>query len=268
MSPRALCFGFVSLLLASTAAAAEPEPLPEPAPAAPAEPPPYAAWQGSGHAEPVGAAPLPAPPPSVGAPAYSRRTVELIPQLGLALPSCRAGDQSADRCDGVTTGGIAGFTGLWRVTPYFAWGGGFELAAFRYDPPERLELSEAGAAAVWLGLTGRVYFVDEGSLDPYLQLGLGVGALGTTATDRVGVTWEETGAGPAAQIGGGLDFYLGRSIRLGPALSYTRVFVDKIRRCRASGDGDCRDVSKDENGYLNSYFSLTARLSILLGGEL
>lgn len=272
MSPRALCFGSVLLLLTSAAPAAEPEPVPEPAatppPAGPVEPPPYSAWQGSSHAAPVGAAPLPAPPPSVGAPAFSRRTVELIPSLGLALPSCRAGSQTDDRCDGVTTGGIAGFTGLWRVTPYFAWGGGFELSAFRYDPPEDLELSDAGAAAVWLGLVGRAYFIEEGSLDPYLQLGIGVGALGTTATDVAGVTWEETGAGPAAQIGGGLDFYLSRSIKLGPALSYTRVLVDKIRRCRASGDGNCVDVSKDENGYLNSYFALTARLSILLGGEL
>jgi hypothetical protein len=113
-----------------------------------------------------------------------------------------------------------------------------------------------------------VYFNDDGSLDPYVQLGIGVGALGTTAADPSGTTWEETGAGPAGQLGGGIDFHLSRSIKLGPAVAYTRVFVDKIRRCRASGDGDCVDVSKDANGHLDSYFSLTARLTILLGGEL
>jgi hypothetical protein len=193
--------------------------------------------------------------------------VELIPSAGVALPNCRAGTDSDARCDGVTTGGIVGFTGLWRVTPYFAWGGGFEIAAFAYDPPKALGLTDAGAGAVWLGLVGRAYFMEEGSLDPYLQLGIGVGALGTSAKDSAGTTWEETGAGPAGSVGGGLDFYLGRSVKLGPALSYTRVFVDKIRRCRASGDGNCVDVSKDEQGHLHSYFALSARLSFLLGGE-
>lgn len=274
MTPRArLRLGSFVLACAAHAMAAEPEPVADPAPAEPApaaQPPPqpaYSAWQGNAYGAPVGTPPPPVPPPGVGAPAFARRTVELIPSLGLALPNCRAGSQTDDRCDGVSAGGIAGFTGLWRVTPYFAWGGGFELSAFGYDPPEELELTDASAGAVWLGLIGRVYFVEEGSLDPYIQLGVGVGALGTRARDSARVTWEETGAGPAAAIGGGLDFYLSRSLRLGPSLTYTRVFVDKIRRCRASGDGDCVDVSKDENGHLNSYFALTARLSILLGGE-
>jgi hypothetical protein len=203
----------------------------------------------------------------VGEPIYARRTVELIPTLGAALAGCRAGSQSDDRCDGVGAGITLGFTGLWRVTPYFAWGGGFEVSGFAYEPPAELQLEGVGAGAVWLGLIGRVYFLDEGSVDPYLQLGIGVGALGTTSKDPVGVTWEETGAGPAANIGGGVDFFLGRSVRLGPSLSYARVFVDKIRRCRASGDGACVDVSKDEHGHLNSYLALTARLTFMLGGE-
>ena len=46
-----------------------------------------------------------------------------------------------------------------------------------------------------------------------------------------------------------------------------RVFVDKIRRCQASGDGNCVDVPKDEDGHLNSHLALTARLTIMLGGE-
>jgi hypothetical protein len=245
---------------------AESTPAPAPAPATTADPP-YAAWQGSGHAPPDGYSPGSIPAPAVGAPIYARRTVELIPALGVALANCRAGSRSDNRCDGVGGGGIVGFTGLWRVTPYFAWGGGFEVAAFRNRPSEESELSDASAAAVWLGLIGRVYFNDEGALDPYVQLAIGVGALGTQATDPADVTWEETGAGPAAQIGGGLDFHLSRSLRLGPSLTYTRVFVDKIRRCQASGGGKCVDVSKDDDGHLNSHLTLAARLTITLGGE-
>lgn len=264
------CFALVlvagQVWAAESNADAEPPAEPTPAPA-PTTAPPYTPWQGSGHAPPDDYSPGPLPAPAVGSPIYARRTVELIPALGVALANCRAGSRSDDRCEGVGGGGMVGFTGLWRVTPYFAWGGGFEVAAFRNRPPEEAELSDASAAAVWLGLMGRVYFNDEGTLDPYLQLAIGVGALGTRATDPAGVTWEETGAGPAAQIGGGLDFHLSRSLRLGPSLTYTRVFVDKIRRCQASGDGKCEDVAKDDDGHLNAHLTLAARLTITLGGE-
>lgn len=193
--------------------------------------------------------------------------MELIPALSVALPGCRAGTTSDDTCEGVSTGGTLAFTALWRVTPYFAWGGGFDIAGFRYEPPQQLGRKNASAGAVWMGLDGRVYFNDEGSLDPYIQLGIGVGALGTTFQEQNGDSYDETGAGPAARVGGGIDFYLGRSLRLGPSLLYTRVFVDKIRRCRGGG-GDCVDLSKDANGHLDGFFSLGASLTIMLGEEL
>jgi hypothetical protein len=241
---------------------------PSAAPAEP-EPAPYGAWQGRGHAPPSSAVPPSAPLPKVGAPEYSRRPVELIPTLSVALPSCRAGTQSDDRCEGVSTGGTLAFTALWRVTPYFAWGGGFELAGFSYDPPRSFGRTHTSAGAVSMGLTGRVYFNDEGALDPYVQLGIGVGALGTTFNDKQqnGDPFEETGAGPAAQVGGGIDFYLGRSVRIGPTLMYTRVFVDKIRRCRGGGS-ECVDVNKDDDGHLDAFLTAGASITVMLGEEL
>ena len=154
------------------------------------------------------------------------------------------------------------------MTPHFAWGGGFAFAGFRYEPPERVQLKNTQAAAAWLGLLGRFYFQSEGALDPYIQLGLGGAALGTTGDVPTGETYEETGAGPALQMGGGIDFFLSRGLMLGPAASYTHVFVDKIRRCRAGGSGDCIDVPKDEGGHLNAFIFVGARLTILLGSEL
>ena len=70
------------------------------------------------------------------------------------------------------------------------------------------------------------------------------------------------------QLGGGVDFIIGSRIKFGPALSYTRVFVDKVRRCRAGSGGDCEDVSKDSAGHLNAFLTLGARLTILVGDEL
>lgn len=163
------------------------------------------------------------------------------------------------------TGGGGGFQVLWRFIPYFAWGGGFEIEGFRYQPPSSLHLSNTSSAAVFLGLLGRAYFLESGPLDPYLQLGLGGGALGTSA-DQNGVSYQETGAGPAIQIGGGIDFFLSRRIKLGPSLSWTRVFVDKLRRCESSSN--CVDVPTDQQGELNGFVTLYARLTILLGDQL
>jgi hypothetical protein len=198
--------------------------------------------------------------------------VELVPELGLALPTCAAGTDSDDRCEGVAGGGAVGFSAFWRVSPHFAWGGGFAIAAFRYEAPEWAELEDTQAGAAWIGLLGRFYLLDEGSFDPYLQLGLGGAALGTTGTVTAGPnadqTYEETGAGPALQLGGGIDFILSSRLKLGPSLSYTRVFVDKIRRCRAGSGGECEDVSKDDAGHLNAFLTVGARLTIMVGDEL
>jgi hypothetical protein len=257
-------------------ASAEPAPLVSPSPAPPraeAPPPqptpaPYRPWTGSQPyaPPPPGPAlpppPLPAPPP----PEYARRPIELIPELGLSLPVCASGSVSDQNCDGVRTGGGVGIQVLWRFIPYFAWGGGFEIEGFRYQPPSSLGLSGTSSAAVFLGLLGRAYFLDEGALDPYLQMGLGGGALGTSFK-LDGASYQETGAGPAVQIGGGLDFFLSRRVKLGPSITWTRVFVDKLRRC-GPNSSDCVDVQTDQQGELNSFVTLYARLTILLGDEL
>lgn len=236
-----------------------------PPPAAPGAPQPYRPWYG----------PAPAPPPPGGAPppplpegpssAYARRPVELIPELGIAFPHCAAGTVSSDRCDGVKGGIALGFSALWRVSPWFAWGGGLQIAGFGYQPPDRLHLHDTSAGAVSLDVIGRVYFLDEGSIDPYVQLRLGGGALLTTYSDTANDQFQDTGAGPSVAVGGGFDFFLSRRLRLGPSIDYTGVFVDKIRHCQGS---TCADLSKDDAGHLNAYITVLARLTIMIGDEL
>ena len=194
--------------------------------------------------------------------------MELIPELNLAFPHCAAGDVSDDRCAGVRGGGGLGFSAIWRVTPYLAWGGGFDVAGFRYEPPDRLGLRRTGAAAAQLRLIGRLYFLGEGSFDPYVEIGIGGAALGTSARDANGDTFEETGAGPALSFGGGLDFFLSQRLRLGPQLTVTQVFVDKIQSCRGGGSGSCEDLPKDDQGHLDRYATLGVRLTIMIGNEL
>jgi hypothetical protein len=197
-----------------------------------------------------------------------RRPVELIPELNLAFPHCAGGDVSDDRCTGVRGGIGFGFAAIWRVTPHLAWGGGFDLAGFRYDAPERLGLRQTGAAAAQLRLIGRLYFLAEGSFDPYVEIGIGGAALGTSGRDFNDQRFEETGAGPALSLGGGLDFFLSRRLRLGPQLTVTQVFVDKIRHCRGGDSGSCEDLPKDDHGHLDRYATLGVRLTIMIGNEL
>ena len=261
MRCAAACLVAVAAAVAGGAANAQP-PAPTPADAASA-------------AYPTPGAPPPGlqPPPQVGASEHSRYSIELIPQLGLAVPKCQRGETSSRNCDGVKAGGFAGFMALWRISPYFAWGGTLDLTALRYLPPDDLERSNAAAGSVYLGLVARLYFLQEGWVDPYLELGLGGGALATEFDETDVLTqeearYDETGAGPAVQLGAGVDFYLGPHLRLGPAVAFTQVSVDKIRRCPSGGGGDCQDLPKHEDGYLNAYATVTARLTILLGDEL
>ncbi len=241
-------------------APAEPPP-PEPAPAAPSRAPPPAP------------APIVAPPPIPIPSGPTRSSVELVPELALAWAHCQDGERSSARCSGVRGGAELGFSAFWRVTPYLAWGGGFQLAVFRHEPPRGSGVSDAEALAFFLGLMGRAYLLDRGAFDPYVQLGIGGGFLGTAGRGAPGILddserYEETGAGPAVQAGIGADFFLSSRLKLGPSFTYTQVFVDKIRRCRKGEAGDCEDVSKSEFGHMNSLLTLGVRLSILLGGDL
>ena len=217
--------------------------------------------------------PPPGLPPArdLGDEAYGRFAVELIPHLGPAWPRCQPGEQSSRNCIGTKLGADLGFTALWRVSAYFAWGGTLGIGLFQYEPPDAYGREHGSAAAVSLLLLARGYFLDEGSIDPYVQLGLGGGALGTAFDETVDGAeehFEETGAGPALQIGAGIDFYLTRHVRLGPALTVTQVSIDKVRRCTGGGEGDCEDLPKEDDGYLDAYFSASARLTIGLGEEL
>jgi hypothetical protein len=238
------------------------------APPAPPQPPPAPAA-----APPAAPAPIVAPPPIAVPSGPTRSSVELVPELALAWAHCQDGDTSSARCSGVRGGGELGFSAFWRVTPHLAWGGGFQLAVFRHEPPRNSGVSDAEAFAFFLGLMGRAYLFERGAFDPYVQIGIGGGALGTAGEGAPGIVddperYEETGAGPAVQAGIGADFFLSPRLKLGPSFTYTQVFVDKIRRCRKGEAGDCDDVSKSEFGYMNSLLTLGVRLSILLGGDL
>lgn len=145
---------------------------------------PYAPYRGEGIAGPAATSSAPYPAPLPEEPEFTRRSVELVLDLGLGLPHCAAGDDSDARCSGVGGGLSLGLTALWRVTPMFAWGGTLEVAGFRNEPDDP-ELTDARAGAVFLGLTGRVYFNEEGRFEPFIELGLGEERWARARTSRL-----------------------------------------------------------------------------------
>ncbi len=206
------------------------------------------------------------PPPPVAVARYGRHTVELAPELGLARARCTSGERSSATCDGVSGGLAVGFIGLWRMAPRWAWGGQLQLQGHAYDPPASIGWQQATLVTATVGLVGRHYFMAQDKLDPYVQLGLGVGAFAFGGTTADGQEVERSGSGLALELSGGLDFLVSRSVRLGPALSVSHVFVDKLRTC-VGGNDACEDAPRGDQGYISGVMTLSVRLTFGVGSE-
>src|SRR5260221_4691131 len=87
--------------------------------------------------------------------------------------------------------------------------------------------SPAGATLSF-GLAGRVYLLEEGALDPYLEALVGWGSERTTLRPNAasGAVREEDAAfGPAGRAGGGVDWFVGSSVKIGLAAAYGQLLL-------------------------------------------
>jgi len=201
------------------------------------------------------------PAPELPAPEYARRPFELTAELLLGLPNCAIGSSYNQRCDGIAAGPGFGATALWRPSPYFALGGTVSALSFGFRPTQGAGLSQGSADGHFWGLLTRLYFFDQGSFEPYLELGMGSAGVATRAQEA-DAEYEENSAGLAFRVGGGLEFYLGRHVRLGPAFDWTRFNVGQMRRC---GQSRCVDLDRASYGHGIGFSSVSLRLSVLLG---
>jgi opacity protein-like surface antigen len=249
----ALCLAVVCMARAAVAEDAPP----------PGEPAAYSAWQGQApHAPPppimLGAAPAPELP----AAEYARRPFELVPELLLGFASCADGSVSDARCSGLSAGLGLGGTLLWRVSPYFAFGGSVADVAFGFHPAAESGLQQARANGVFYGILGRVYVTDHGLVEPYLELGLGGGSVSTSAREADDERYDETTGGSALRVGGAVEFFVSRHLRLGPAFDWTRFDVGHVRRCAGS---QCAELDEASYGHGVGFSSVSVRISLLLG---
>ena len=117
------------------------------------------------------------PAPELPAVEYTRCPFELSAELLLGFPNCAAGGSDNQRCDGVSAGLGFGASALWRPSPYFAFGATVDALRFAFRP-QASNLREPSAGGHFFGLLGRVYFFDQGLIEPYLELGLGSADVG------------------------------------------------------------------------------------------
>ena len=204
-----------------------------------------------------------APAPELAPPEYTRRPLELVPEFLLAFPNCSDSSANNARCDGLGSGAGFGLSVLWRVSPYFAFGGTLSALRFGFDPPGSAHLSESSASGLFYGILGRVYFADRGLVEPYLELGLGRGADRTSAREADALSYSETAAGAAVRVGGAVELYLARHARLGPAFDWTRFRVGQLQRCDAGRA--CQNLDQGSNGHGIGFTTFSVRLTILVG---
>jgi hypothetical protein len=180
---RFLALLLLGLLRAPAVAAAEPHPTLLPPPAARAEP---------------GAL--------TRAPLDERQPVELLLQGRAWAPLVAQGDASG------ASSALGGGAGVgFRTSPYFSLG--VEGSALRASaaPPHPGTTFEVAAV-------GRVYLLESGPLDPYLEL-----ALGYSLTERASATAPALRHGPSARAGGGIDLVVLSPLRVGVLVAYREV---------------------------------------------
>jgi hypothetical protein len=140
------------------------------------------------------------PLPFTRAPELARRPLELAPALTASLPLCReSSEQATCRSLGPALG--VELAALYRPSPYFAFGGSFAYSRATPAAAGR----EVTRETTGLAVVGRVYLLEEGELDPYLEAQLG---------------WANA---PFGRAGGGVDWFVGRGMKLGVLAGYGEI---------------------------------------------
>lgn len=159
----------------------------------------------------------PEPAPLTRAPEHLRRAVELVPKLDVVLPLC-GGTDRAPPCE---LGPVAGgeLAALYRPTAYFAFGSGaFYGRALGNGTP-----GVVAGDALGLALVGRVYLLEAGPVDPYLEALAGVGVERVTRRKGPGASEVDTSSGSYGRAGGGIDWFATASAKLGVFAGYSEL---------------------------------------------
>jgi len=197
-------------------------------------------------------APLPALPSLPPAPEreteWVRRSFEVVAEAGLALPWCS--QSSFAPCASLGTGISASLAGFYRISPYVGLGAEIAAASFRLD--------EGSGHAGIVGPVFRAYFLEEGSIDPWIQVGFGAAHFRTRHPADLSV--EATG--PVVSGAAGVDFWLSPSWKLGPAIGQRFLFPTESRGCNFQG---CGSFTAGQAGGIRRHLNLGLTATFAFG---
>ena len=192
------------------------------------------------------------------APERARRPVEVVPEANLLLPSCEDG---AAHCDALGPSYGLGVSALYRPSPYFGFGG---TATYARTGSALAGVGSLRAEAVGLGVVMRVYLLERGALDPYLELALGYGSFQTAFVEPDGARARDSAFGPSARAGGGLDYVTSESWRIGFAAGFSSLVLGRREQCRA---GFC-ELGTATSAAMTGALVASLRVTLLLGDPL
>jgi len=205
------------------------------------------------------------PLPLVRAPELARRPVELVPRALASLGTCASGTGNT-RCQALGPAVEGELLALYRPTPYFAFGGALSYGRRAGSLPN----GALAAETLSLALAGRVYLLEEGVLDPYLEALVGWGSERTTlvassaeaaSTTRTGAKEEDLAFGPFGRAGGGVDWFVAPSVKVGLVAAFSQLVLARGETCRA---GSCA-AGAAAGGAARGGLSAGLGLSVLLG---
>ena len=187
-----------------------------------------------------------------------------MPRVLITLPTCVSGVGEA-RCEALGPALGGELLALYRPTPYFAFGGAFAYGRAGGAVPSGALTAETLA----LTLVARVYLLEEGDLDPYLEALVGWGRDQTTfrASDANAASRAQeadSSFGSFGRAGGGIDWFVTSSVKVGLVMAYGQLVLARGETCRA---GRCV-AGPAPGGAIRGGVSTGLGLSVLLGPSL
>jgi hypothetical protein len=201
----------------------------------------------------------PEPLASPRAPEHLRAPVELVPKAVTLLPTCRFGPD-VDRCQALGPAFGLEAAVLYRPTPYFAFGGTLGYARARSS----LAGGRLSGSRFELSVVGRVYLLEAGELDPYLEGFVGWTSERTTLAWPSGVEDVDKAFGPFGRAGGGVDWFVSSGVKLGVLAGFSEFLLARRERCRAGVCTTGDAPSSTPSGVV----TLGLSLSVLVGEAL
>jgi hypothetical protein len=174
--------------------------------------------------------------------------VELHLLLGYGNAVCD-NDKPDSQCP--VDGGVAfALGGGWRFHDH--WSVGLELAAWSFKVRESWkgqlqdDAKDVRFGSSYFAPFARLYWFDPGSVNPYVQAGIGFGSV-TAEASNANATYTYSARGMVFPVAIGVDWQLARVFRLGPQFgAYLHV---SNQLCEDSGGGEtCRDPGKNADG--------------------